>query len=197
MMAHRSFSDENIATAPVERDDCGDEGVLTLAAARFHPDDRRLSGPGGETRLEPRVAQLLILLAGRRSAVVKRNELQQAIWPGVFVGDDSLNRLVAALRRALRTIGADESVRIETISKAGYRLTVTLPASQSDAVRAESSRRHVLAAVAVMGAAAVAGGLWWSRPSRTTNPRVASLLEQARVAQGRVCPMPTKRARVC
>lgn len=190
MMAHRSFSDENIATAFVAPEAGDEDSVIALAAARFHTDDRRLTGAGGETRLEPRVAQLLILLAGRRGEVVKREELQRAIWLDVIVGDDSLNRLVAALRRALRAVGAGDSNRIETISKAGYRLTVeaTAPCGVAGVPRQTFVRRHALAMVGAAAAAAIAGGLWWSRSGETTNPRVERLLEQARLAQGMGLP---------
>jgi tetratricopeptide (TPR) repeat protein len=190
MMAHRSFSDENIATAPVAPEVGDKDGVIVLAAARFHTDDRRLIGAGGETRLEPRVAQLLVLLAGRRGEVVKREELQRAIWPDVIVGDDSLNRLVAALRRALRAISPGDANRIETISKAGYRLAVEADAPYvvPGVPQQTFVRRHALASLGAAAAAAVAGGVWWLRSGETTNPHVERLLEQARVAQGMGLP---------
>lgn len=190
MMAHRSFSDENVAVGAVELDaPCG-ERAIELGPARFHTDDRRLSGSRGEARLEPLVARLLLLLTDRRGEVVRREELQSAIWPAVFVGDDSLNRLVAALRRAVRTVGEEDTIRIETISKKGYRLAIALAGSEDIASKPQPDfvRRKTLALVAASGAAAIAGGFLWSRSDRAANPRVESLLEQARVAQGMGLP---------
>lgn len=190
MMAHRSFSDENVAAATAGEAARGQDGAIALGAALFHLDDRRLSGGSGEARLEPLVAQLLMLLADRRGEVVRRDELRKSLWPDVFVGDDSLNRLIAALRRAVREIDASESIRVETISKAGYRLA-TAPGV---AFRAGSEpgpgfvRRHAMALFAATGATAIAGGLLWSRSGPATNPRVESLLDQARVAQGMGLP---------
>lgn len=185
MMGHRLFSDENLWLSP-EPSDAEAGGALALESLRFDPLDRCLRGPAGETRLEPRVAQLLVVLAGRRGEVVRRDELQQAIWPGIVVGEDSLNRLVAALRRALRQVGSGGADRIETISKSGYRLALDLETPTRErfgAPRLTISRR---AGLALAGGMAIAGaaGLWGLAIRKAPDPRVARLLEQARVAQG-------------
>lgn len=64
---------------------------------------------------------LLCVLAARRGQVVSRDELMQALWPDVVVGDDSLARTVSKLRQAL---GDDARAPryVETIAKRGYRL---------------------------------------------------------------------------
>jgi len=189
MMAHRSFSDENVAAPNAGESAGGRDGVIALGAALFHLDDRRLSGESGEARLEPLVAQLLTLLADRRGEVVRREALRKSLWPEVFVGDDSLNRLVAALRRAVREIDASNSIRVETISKAGYRLAIAPGAALAGSEPGPGfARRHAMALFGATGAAAIAGGLLWSRSGPATNPRVESLLDQARVAQGMGLP---------
>ena len=80
-----------------------------------------LSGPGGEQRLEPKVMDLLWLLAAEAGRVVGRERIMAALWPGVIVGDDSLARTVSKLRQAL---GDDAKAPryIETTPKRGYRL---------------------------------------------------------------------------
>jgi len=74
----------------------------------------------GITRLEPKVMDLLFLLASRPDHVVTKDEIMTAIWPGVVVGEDTLARAISRLRRAL---GDDpKSARyIETLPKRGYR----------------------------------------------------------------------------
>ncbi|WGM37449.1 winged helix-turn-helix domain-containing protein [Caulobacter sp. NIBR1757] len=77
---------------------------------------------GGEVReVEPKVIDLLYLLAGRRGEVLSRDEILSAVWPGVTVGEDALSRCVFKLRKAL-----DDDPRapvfVETIPKRGYRL---------------------------------------------------------------------------
>jgi DNA-binding winged helix-turn-helix (wHTH) protein/tetratricopeptide (TPR) repeat protein len=85
----------------------------------------RLARPGGgglETvRLEPRVMDLLVALAGRPGEVVSREELLDTVWEGAFVTDEALTTAVYQLRRAL----GDDARRarfVETVSKGGYRL---------------------------------------------------------------------------
>src|SRR5688572_28400169 len=81
---------------------------------------------GGEaTRIEPKAMDVLRVLAERAGTVVTREELFQAAWPGMVVGDEALSQTITKLRRAL---GDDpRSPRyIETISKRGYRLTATV-----------------------------------------------------------------------
>ena len=76
---------------------------------------------GDSVRLEPKVVEVLLQLAGRAGRVVSREELLSAVWPGVVVGDDALTQAIIKLRKAL----GDEAHRpryIETISKRGYRL---------------------------------------------------------------------------
>jgi DNA-binding winged helix-turn-helix (wHTH) protein/tetratricopeptide (TPR) repeat protein len=92
-----------------------------------------LSGPGGEQRLEPKVMDLLWLLAAEAGRVVARERIMATLWPGMVVGDDSLARTVSKLRQAL---GDDAKAPryIETISKRGYRLLVELaPVEPTDA----------------------------------------------------------------
>jgi len=80
-----------------------------------------LSGPDGVQRLEPKVMDLLILLASRPGQVLSREDLFAALWPELVVGDDTLARTVSKLRQAL---GDDARAPryVETIAKRGYRL---------------------------------------------------------------------------
>lgn len=79
---------------------------------------------GGETRsVEPKVMDLLFLLAGTPDRVFSRNEILDALWPGVTVGEDTLSRCVFKLRKALDD--DPHSPRfVETVPKRGYRLIV-------------------------------------------------------------------------
>ncbi len=64
---------------------------------------------------------LLFLLARAPGKVFSREQILEALWPGLIVGDDALARTVSKLRQAL---GDDAKAPryIETISKRGYRL---------------------------------------------------------------------------
>lgn len=72
-------------------------------------------------RLEPRVMQVLVVLAEHSPNVVSRDVLLEQCWGGRIVGEDAINRVVGRLRKLS---GADgiERFRIETLKKVGFRL---------------------------------------------------------------------------
>ena len=75
----------------------------------------------GETpvALRPKALALLSVLAGRAGHAFSKEELLAAVWPGVVVGDDSLNQCVAELRVALDDRGGQNYIR--TLPRLGYR----------------------------------------------------------------------------
>ncbi|MCM2268727.1 MAG: winged helix-turn-helix domain-containing protein [Thermoanaerobaculia bacterium] len=64
-------------------------------------DRRRLERGGEPVHLALKTYQLLELLVQRRPAALSKQELQDAIWPDVFVAESSLTNLVTQLRQAL------------------------------------------------------------------------------------------------
>lgn len=158
MMANRSFADENLPER-VASSRCGTfttSALINLGDTSFQVDDRHLCGPAGDVRLEPRVAQLLDCLARRRGEVVTRQTLLAEIWPNLVVGDDSLNRLVARLRRSFQQVDTRHDLVIETIPKSGYRLLTGLPKESQPAAASGMTRRNMLA-IASAGFVGVAG----------------------------------------
>ena len=95
-------------------------GTLRSGEWRAERASGELSGPAGILRLEPKVMDLLFLLASRAGEVTSREAIMAALWPGLVVGDDSLARSVSKLRQAL---GDDARAPryVETIAKRGYR----------------------------------------------------------------------------
>jgi tetratricopeptide (TPR) repeat protein len=68
--------------------------------------------------------QVLVVLAEQQGRLVTRRELLDRCWNGSPVGDDSLNRAVAGVRRALTT-AAGYRLRVETIPSSGYVLAAS------------------------------------------------------------------------
>lgn len=99
--------------------------VFTVGALTVRPAPRELEGPGGAVALEPRVMQVFLALSDAAPEVVSRTALLARCWPRTVVGEDSLNRAIAELRKALRRAGA--GVHVETIPKTGYRLSFEAP----------------------------------------------------------------------
>ncbi|MDD9978603.1 MAG: winged helix-turn-helix domain-containing protein, partial [Boseongicola sp.] len=73
---------------------------------------------------------VLLHLIERHGEVVSREELLDAVWPGIHVGDDSLTAAIIKIRRALGD-DARNPTHIETIPKRGYRLISPLGTSDA------------------------------------------------------------------
>lgn len=82
------------------------------------------SGTAPPQTLEPRVMQVLVVLARANGAVVSRDALVRRCWEGRIVGDDSINRVISRLRRL--SVDCDGGFSIETVTRTGYRLVGTV-----------------------------------------------------------------------
>lgn len=147
---------------------------FTLDALRVEPMAGLVFGPGGRERLDPKVMDVLLLMAERAGQVVLREELLARLWPNAVVTDDALTRCFYELRRCLVHAGGDERFRslVETVPKRGYRLVGTvgsLGPADAAAVPADSrteaaTRRKVLraagAGLLVLAALAASVLLW-------------------------------------
>ena len=92
-----------------------------LGATTIRPSSREVCGPETTARVEPRIMQVLVMLADAAGKVVSRDDLLRRCWGGQIVGNDVLNRVISKIRQLGKTVGNGSFV-IETISKAGYRL---------------------------------------------------------------------------
>src|SRR5215469_328268 len=80
---------------------------------------RQLERQGQNVPLEPKMYELLEVLIKRRPAVVTNNELDELLWPQVYVARTSLTRLVSELRAVLGDTPRDSQI-IRTVYKSGY-----------------------------------------------------------------------------
>ncbi len=71
-------------------------------------------------RLRPKTFALLRYLAGRPGQLVTKNELLNAIWQDLHVGDEALKHCVAEIRRGLSDLPESPKF-IETVHRRGYR----------------------------------------------------------------------------
>jgi len=150
--------------------DLAARGDFTLGLAVVSPSTRSIAGPGGTADIEPRVMQVLLVLADAAGQVVTREILFQRCWGGVYVGDDSLNRAIGAVRKIAAEV-AGGSFEIETIPRTGYRLVGDIrsldQANGEQAVQGNRvSRRTVVAGAALIAAATGGLGLWSVRRSQ-------------------------------
>ena len=127
---------------------------------QVEPSLNSVAGPAGTVRLEPKVMQVLVLLAAHAGQVVEKERLMATVWPDAFVTDDVLTRAISELRRVFGD-DAKESRFIQTIPKSGYRLiarvsnggTGNFSSSQRAHLRRGRGRRHVIAPQQTVGRA--------------------------------------------
>jgi DNA-binding winged helix-turn-helix (wHTH) protein len=158
---------------------------LQLGPMLVSPSRRLVEGPGGHAHLEPLIMQVFLLLLGAAGKVVTRTELFDQCWGGVIVGDDSLNRTIAKVRRAGAQV-APGLYEIETIPRTGYRMTGEILALLNGAaIEVEDSspvsRRTLIGVSAAAAAAAGGTGLWWLNRPRS-DPRFEAVMARGDAA---------------
>jgi DNA-binding winged helix-turn-helix (wHTH) protein len=132
--------------------------ILDLAA-------RQLWRAGQVVPLEPKMYELLAVLIQRRPAVVRNEDLDEILWPKVYVARTSLTRLVSELRSVLGDRPRDSKI-IRTVYKSGYAFGAMV----------------TTLAGASVGATAVFGLIW--------NDRLLSLNEGPQIAgRGEECEL--------
>jgi TolB-like protein/DNA-binding winged helix-turn-helix (wHTH) protein/Flp pilus assembly protein TadD len=77
------------------------------------------------SRLEPKVMDVLLLLANRPGEVVTRADFEREVWKDRVVGYDALANAISKLRREFSDNGRQRRY-IETVSKTGYRLVASV-----------------------------------------------------------------------
>ncbi len=115
---------------------------VDLAAERF------IDPSGRDCGLRPQAFAVLRHLIANPGRLVTKDELMQAVWPGVAVTDDSLVQCIGEIRRAL---GEEGKAVIETVPRRGYRLVLPHPPG----TRARPSRKWLALAMALIAAVAV------------------------------------------
>ncbi|RKZ06961.1 hypothetical protein DRQ32_10580, partial [bacterium] len=106
-----------------------------LGEWRIDPALNRISDGKVTHQVEPRVMDVLVCLASRPGEVFSRDDLLQAVWQDVVVGEEALTRAISELRRLLEDDHRSPRF-VETIRKGGYRLvspveTVAEPPARS------------------------------------------------------------------
>lgn len=108
----------------------GQDPVVPLGNCQFDPSRRLLLRNGAPVPLRPKAFALLAQLAAHPGRVIDKSDLIAAVWPGIFVTEDSLTQAVRELRKAL----ADEGQRIiRTVARRGYLLHASQSAGESPA----------------------------------------------------------------
>ena len=101
---------------------------------------RQLLADGERVALGRRALDIISVLAEARGGIVTKDELLEAVWPGVVVEENALQVHMVALRKAL----GPEAARLSTVRGVGYQLRLdpvgTVPADPHPAAPAPSVR---------------------------------------------------------
>jgi DNA-binding winged helix-turn-helix (wHTH) protein/Tol biopolymer transport system component len=129
---------------------------------RLDQSEQVLMRDGRPVRLSPKVFDLLWILVENHGHLVAKERLTAELWPDTFVDDNSLNRCVSVLRKALGH-GPDHQAYIQTVPKRGYRFVgdviepPVIDASQlTSGSRSPTASTTIRASGQNIGAAAVA-----------------------------------------
>jgi len=85
----------------------------------FDVDARTVCRETSAIHLSPKAFELLAVLIEHRGRVLSKTELLERVWPGVFVSDGSLARVVKEIREALGDSPQDSRI-IRTVHRYGY-----------------------------------------------------------------------------
>ncbi|MCB1865431.1 MAG: tetratricopeptide repeat protein [Chromatiales bacterium] len=167
-------NEQSGATANADQRDLAD--ALRIAGWDVHPASSELIRGSKCLRLEPKVMDVLVLLARHPGQVLTRTEIEAQVWPNVVVGYDTVTGAVQKLRKALGDNPREPAI-IETLPKRGYRLIAmpepiarqtpaTATARPESAAPSRPRPGHAWLATAV--AVIVAALVWWQlRPDHT------------------------------
>jgi DNA-binding winged helix-turn-helix (wHTH) protein len=100
--------------------DPGERGLsLAFGDCDFDQDARQLSRAGKPVGLTPKAFQLLELMLQRRPRAVSKAEIYERLWPGTFVAEVNLSRLIFEVRAALGD-NARRPLYVRTVRGFGY-----------------------------------------------------------------------------
>lgn len=146
-----------------------DQG-FQLGTLRIDPRAGTVSGPGGQQKLEPKVMDVLVMLAQRAGQLVLRDELLAKIWPEAAATDDVLSRCIYELRRQLGQAGGRDRLKavIETAPKRGYRLNAEVTSLTAAVARPRRPlKQFLLAGTAIVAVSVI---LWFAVGRQMTGP---------------------------
>jgi DNA-binding winged helix-turn-helix (wHTH) protein len=90
---------------------------MQFAGCTFDVGARRFFRGRRERHLSPKAFELLTVLIDSRPRAVSKTELLDRVWPGVFVSDASLARVVNEIRDA---VGGHRDRVVRTVHRYGY-----------------------------------------------------------------------------
>ncbi len=108
--------------------------MLRFSGFELDPERAELRRPdGGTIKLRPKTLEILRLLVENAGRTLSKQQLMEAVWPNVHVGEDSLFQCIREIRTAL---GDDKRQVVRVISGRGYLFQAEVTDTAAPAPRA-------------------------------------------------------------
>src|SRR5262245_3656484 len=125
--------------------------ILKFGRFELDPNAASCRADGRQLPLRPKSFDVLLYLASHPGRVVSKDELIEALWPGVFVTDNSLVQCISDIRAVL---GDEAQTIVKTVARRGYLFAAPVvevePAAPPEPAREAASPAPV-AAIAAPG----------------------------------------------
>jgi len=108
--------------------DLAAETAFDLGPLNVAPASLALTISGDTANVEPRIMQVLVMLARRPGEVISRAMFAEACWGGLHVSEDAIHRAIGRVRKLGAWSGA---FAVETVPRVGYRLRLSEKAAAS------------------------------------------------------------------
>jgi TolB-like protein/DNA-binding winged helix-turn-helix (wHTH) protein/Flp pilus assembly protein TadD len=134
-------------------------GGFRIAEWTVEPQLNSLERNGHTIRVEPKVMQVLVCLAGHQGELVSKEQLMRTVWADTFVTEEVLTRSISELRKSFNDDPKNPRF-IETIPKSGYLLIpevqplVRPPTMESSQPKGRAARWSLGAALVILAAIA-------------------------------------------
>ena len=137
LQAKWHWSDREVVGSTVEMEPGRQPAVRRFGSFELDLDAGRLLKNHRAVRIQPQPYKLLCVLTNNPGALVTREEIHAALWPGdTFVDfEQGVNFAIKQVRDALGD-RADDSLYVQTVPKRGYRFIAPLDATAEPAVAA-------------------------------------------------------------
>lgn len=138
---------------------------FSIGPHQIFPREERIIGPDATHHVEPKVMQVLVMLAANQGQTVSRNDILEEVWSDTIVGDEVLSRAISLLRGYFE----DERTNpryIRTVPRHGYELIASVHAGTAGpASRRKTLIYAAMAATMVLVISVAAGIRFWSPAS--------------------------------
>lgn len=136
-----------------------EEGRYLVNSHIVTPSTNEIAHGDEVVRIEPKSMEVLVYLLDHAGQVISREQIQEAVWDNVTVGDDSLTNAIIKIRRAFGDDAHAPQV-VETIPKRGYRLIARVGAAAGKDLSAKTESKTNLTLLAALAMSFLAVGFW-------------------------------------